>query len=74
MTTPQPIRVLVVDAPVGPDQHAGRAPDTTGHRDRRTRPAAERQERGAAFGAPLPPDAAARPTGAAGHAATRGDV
>ncbi|WP_159403857.1 hypothetical protein [Streptomyces sp. NRRL S-646] len=74
MTTQQPIRVLVVDAPVAPDPHTGRAPDTALRRDQRTRPAAERQERGATFGARLPPDAAARPTGATGHAATRGDA
>ncbi|MFF4364232.1 hypothetical protein [Streptomyces sp. NPDC001604] len=74
MTTLQRIRVLVVDAPVAPDPHTVRVPDTAGHRDRHTRPAAQRQQRGAAFEARLPPDAAARPTGATGQAATRGDA
>ena len=36
MTPQQPIRVPVVNAPAAPHPHTGRAPDTAGHRARRT--------------------------------------
>lgn len=72
MTTPQPIRVPVVNAPVTP--HTGPAPDTSDHRDPYTRPAPQSRERDSAIAAPRPPDATTRPTAATGHAATRGDV
>lgn len=73
MTTQQSIRVPIVDAPA-PAPRTGRAPDATDHRDQRTRPAAERQERGTAFGAQPPPDAAARPAEATVRATLRGDA
>lgn len=74
MTTQQPLRVLVADTPAAPDPHTGPAPDTAGRRDQRTWPAADRQARGTAPGAPLPPLTTPRPTRATGRAATRGDA